>query len=104
MKTCLVLVTCKNLSEARKIARSLLKERLVACANILPGVESHYRWQGKVEASKEVLLMAKTKAVLARRVGKRILQLHSYECPGVEVLDLQQMNADFIRWIEKETC
>lgn len=104
MKTCLVLVTCKDIREARKIAQDLLSQRLVACVNILPGLESHYRWQGKIQKSPEVLLMAKTTSVLVRKVSAAVRKLHSYECPGIEVVPVQQQNSDFLRWIGMETC
>ncbi|MCX6798913.1 MAG: divalent-cation tolerance protein CutA [Candidatus Diapherotrites archaeon] len=102
MKTTTAFVTCKSSVEARKIARALLRKRLVACANIITGVHSAYWWKGKIEKSKEALLMLKTRKNLAQKVAAEIGRLHSYQLPVIEFFETS-MNRKAEKWVEKET-
>lgn len=97
----IVQVTCRSVSEARKIAKALLAARIAACVNIIPGVESHFLWKQKVEQSKEALLMVKTASDLVSKVMDKITKLHSYECPVIEVLAVEKMNKEAVKWIEE---
>jgi periplasmic divalent cation tolerance protein len=103
MKFVLLYVTTANRAEARRIGQILLRERLVACVNLLGPVESQYWWQGKLEVGKEWLLLAKTRATLATAVIRRVKALHSYTTPCVVTLPLQKGNPDFLKWIAAET-
>lgn len=94
-----VYVTCKNQDEAESIASSVVDERLAACANILPGMKSIYRWNGAVESASEVVLILKTDAKNAAELSGRICELHSYECPCVVVLPVESGNPDYLDWI-----
>lgn len=96
-------VTAANRQEAQIIARTLVEERLVACANILGDIESFYRWEGAVQNDAEVALILKTRSVKVNAVTQRIKALHSYDCPCVVALDIQGGNPAFIDWIVQET-
>ena len=98
-----MLSTCGSLDEARKIAQALVESRLCACTNILPGMESVYRWQGKVERAQECLLLIKTRASLAAQVQEAISGLHSYDTPEVVVLPLNGGLPRYLDWIAAET-
>jgi periplasmic divalent cation tolerance protein len=98
----LVLVTVSSLNEARRIADALLQARLAACVNIVPGVESHYWWQGKLEEGSEVLLLVKTLAEQFEAVSDVVRANHSYECPEIVALDPCEMAPDYRAWWEKE--
>ena len=103
MKFVSLYVTAANAREARKLAADLVENRLAACVNILGPVRSIYRWKGKVEAAREVVLLAKTRAALADRAIRRIKALHSYEVPCVVALPILKGHPAFLRWIADET-
>lgn len=96
-------VTAASRQEAQIIARTLVEERLVACANVLGDIESFYRWEGTVRNDTEVALVLKTSSVKVDAVTQRIKALHSYDCPCVVALDIQGGNPAFIDWIVQET-
>jgi periplasmic divalent cation tolerance protein len=98
----LVLITAPSIDEARKIAAALLQPRLAACVNILPGVESHYWWQGKLECGNEVLLLIKTSAEQFEAVSAAVRAGHSYECPEIVALDPREMAPSYRNWWEGE--
>jgi len=97
-------VTAANEQEAETIARTLVEERLAACANVLGPMRSFYWWEGKVQDEREVALVLKTRRDLSAAATKRILALHSYSCPCVVALDIDGGNADFLKWIGDETA
>jgi len=98
----LVLVTAASLEEARRIAAALLQPRLAACVNLVPGVESHYWWQGKLENGSEVLLLVKTSAEQFEAVATAVRAAHSYECPEIVALDPREMAPAYRAWWESE--
>jgi len=98
----IVYVTTAKIEEARKIAGALLEERLIACGNILPQMESVYRWNGKVEHDAEVVLLLKTTESNVPAIGNRIKELHSYDLPCVVSLPISGGNSDFLSWIVNE--
>lgn len=101
MEKRLVYVTCGDLYEAKKIARTVVDERLAACANLLPEMQSFYWWEGKVESSLEVVLILKTAADRMEALTQRVKELHSYEVPCVISLPLsEEGNDDYHRWLE----
>src|SRR5580700_6946011 len=83
-----VLVTCGSIAEARKLGRALVEKRLAACANIVAGVESIYRWKDKVERAREVLVMMKTSATRLRELESEVKRIHSYDVPEFIVLSI----------------
>lgn len=95
-----VLITAKNFSEARKISQGLLKEKLIACANITREVHSFFWWQGKIDTAREVLLILKTKRRLFPKIVQVVKSLHSYDCPEVIALPIVDGNKDYLQWIE----
>ncbi len=94
----LVVVTAPNLRTARQLALAALRARLVACANLLPGVESRYWWRGKLERSGEVLLLLKTPRQALRELERLILERHPYQTPECIALRLDRGNAAFLAW------
>ncbi|MFA5339568.1 MAG: divalent-cation tolerance protein CutA [Candidatus Omnitrophota bacterium] len=103
MKKIAILVTAGSKKEAGLIARALVEKKLAACVNIIPSIRSIYAWKGRIEASEEYLLIAKTRESLFSRVEKAVKSLHSYECPEITALPLTKGSAGYMRWIEEST-
>ena len=99
----IILTTAGSQEEARKIAHALVERRLAACVNIVPQIESVYRWQDKVETAQEWLLLIKTQAELFERVRDTVKELHSYDLPECVMLDLTAGSPDYLEWIAKNT-
>ncbi|HEU5452156.1 MAG TPA: divalent-cation tolerance protein CutA [Terriglobales bacterium] len=95
----LVLTTAGNHEEAQKIARALVERRLAACVNIVPGIESVYRWQGAVESAQEWLLIVKTTAAAFERVRDAIKELHSYDLPECIAVPIERGSAQYLAWL-----
>jgi Uncharacterized protein involved in tolerance to divalent cations len=95
--------TFPDADTARKISRELIENALVACANIVPAVESLYFWKEKVEESAEVLVIFKLTAARFSEFSKRLRQLHPYDVPEVIRLDIAGGSPDYLRWIG-ESC
>jgi periplasmic divalent cation tolerance protein len=98
----LLYVTCANGEEAKIIARALVNDRLVACANILGPMTSVYRWEGAVAEDEEVAMILKTRRDMTARVTERIRTLHSYDLPCVISLPIEGGNPDFLAWLHGE--
>lgn len=103
MSETVTLVTCGSRREARGVARALVRERLAACVNVVPGVTSVYAWKGRVEESGEVLLVIKSRRVLAKRLAARVRELHSYDVPEVVTLPIVAGDRDYLRWVRTST-
>ncbi len=99
----LVLVTAPELKTARKLGRAALKARLIACANLVPRIESHYWWQGKIEESAEVLLLMKTATAKLAALEKLILAKHPYDTPEFLVLPITHGNKRYLAWLDQST-
>src|SRR5712672_1024322 len=100
-KYLLALVTTPDLKTARKLARMALQRRLIACANLIPKVESHYQWKGKLETGAEVLMVLKTIAGKISALEKLIMANHPYDTPEFIVLPVTGGNARYLDWWEK---
>jgi len=100
----LAYVTAGSREEALRIGRALVEERLAACANVLDGMTSVYRWNGAVEEAPEAVLIAKTRADLFDRLTDRVRALHSYDTPCVVEVKLGRGNPAFLDWLEAETA
>ncbi|MBC8242113.1 MAG: divalent-cation tolerance protein CutA [Alphaproteobacteria bacterium] len=98
----LLYVTCANTDEARAIARALVGDRLVACANILGPISSIYHWEGGVAEQEEVAMILKTRRDMTVHVAERIKSMHSYDIPCVIGLPIQGGNPDFLAWLHRE--
>ena len=96
-----IFVTAKNKAEAKKIANGLLKDRLIACANIIAGVESLFCWQGKLDQSSEVLMVIKTQQKLFKKVVSKVKLLHSYQTPEIIALPIVAGSGDYLKWIDE---
>ena len=103
MNAVMLYVTTRDRDEARKIAETLVEERLIACGNILDGMESVYWWNGKIDRSNEAVLLAKTDRRNVDLVTARIIELHSYETPCVVALPIAGGNPEYLAWIENES-
>ncbi len=99
----IMLTTAGSQEEAGKIAYALVERRLAACVNIVPQIESVYRWQGKVETAQEWLLLIKTKAPLYERVRDAVKELHSYDLPECIMLEVTAGSQEYLAWIAENT-
>ena len=95
----LVLTTCGSLEEARRIAQELIGRRLAACVNIVPQIESIYRWQGEVETATEWLLIIKTTSDAFETLRDRLVKLHSYDVPECVEITIEDGSAAYLEWI-----
>jgi periplasmic divalent cation tolerance protein len=95
----LVLTTCGSIEQARSIAQTLVERQLAACVNIVPQIESVYRWQGEVETATEWLLVIKTKAAATDRLRSALRELHSYELPECIEIAVEGGSAAYLEWI-----
>jgi periplasmic divalent cation tolerance protein len=96
---CIVLSTAGSEDEARKIAQHLVEHSLAACVNIVPQVESIYRWQGKVESAREWLLLIKTTAEQFEKVRDAIREVHSYDLPECIAVAIEDGSPEYLRWL-----
>lgn len=93
------IITVGGTEEAEIIARSLVEERLAACVNVISPVKSIYRWKGKVEECREVMLLIKTERKAFEKIKKRVLELHSYELPEIIALEISDGLETYLDWI-----
>ena len=98
-----VYTTYPSLVEAERIGRALLERRLAACVNILPGMISHYWWQGTIERAEEVVMIVKTRASLAEGVRAAVKEMHSYTTPAILVLPIEGGEPGYLDWLMQET-
>lgn len=103
MKYSLGYITAPTKTEAKDIVLELLEMGLIACANILPGVESYYVWDDAIQNEKEVVIIIKTHQGNEDKIIRVVEKLHSYECPCVVFVPLSHGNKDFLKWI-KSSC
>jgi len=100
----LVYTTYPSLVEAERIGRAVLERRLAACVNILPGMVSHYWWQGAIERAEEVVMIIKTRASLAEPVRDAVKEMHSYTTPAILVLPVEGGEPAYLDWLMTETA
>jgi periplasmic divalent cation tolerance protein len=99
----LVYTTYPSIVEAERAGRTLAERRLCACVNILPGMVSHYWWQGALERGEEVVMIIKTRASLAERVAAAVKEMHSYTTPAILVIALESVDQPYLAWLMAET-
>lgn len=100
----LVYITAASAQEARAIGRTLVEERLAACANVIDAMVSYYWWEGKLQEDSEAVLIAKTRATLVEALIARVKALHSYDCPCVVAVPIVAGNPDYLDWLGRETA
>jgi len=98
-----VYTTWPSIVEAEKAGRNLVERRLTACVNILPGMISHYRWQGAIERAEETVMIIKTRASLAEPVRTAVKELHSYSTPALLVIPIESVDDTYLEWLLAET-
>ena len=103
MTSTMIYITTSSRDEALRIGRTVVADRLAACANVLPGVTSVFWWRDEVQEGAETSLILKTRSDLVERLTARVKELHSYDCPCVVALPIADGNPDFLRWIAEET-
>lgn len=99
----LVLTTCPGSITAKKIANELVIEKLAACVQVIPGVQSFFRWVGKVNNSEEILLIIKTTSDRYPQLESKITALHPYELPEIVTLPISGGLEGYLKWIESNT-
>jgi periplasmic divalent cation tolerance protein len=99
----LVYTTYPSIVEAEQAGRAIVEGRLAACVNILPGMISHYRWQGAIERAEEVVMIIKTRASLGEAVREAVRRRHSYTTPAVLFLPVEGGDAGYLDWLMDET-
>jgi periplasmic divalent cation tolerance protein len=100
----LVYTTYPSIVEAERAGRSIVEQRLAACVNILPGMVSHYWWQGAIERGEEVVMIIKTRASLTDRVCAAVKAGHSYTTPAIMVLPIERLEPGYLEWLMAETA
>ncbi len=95
----MVYVTTASKAEAEKIAQELLKERLIACANIVGPVSSHFHWSGKIDSAEEFLMIMKSRSDLFAELERRVVALHSYEVPEVIAVPISAGSKAYFEWM-----
>ncbi|MFZ1884557.1 MAG: divalent-cation tolerance protein CutA [Rhodoplanes sp.] len=94
-----VYTTYPSIVEAEAAGKALVERRLAACVNILPGMISHYAWEGAVERAEEVVMIIKTRASLAENVGAAVKEMHSYATPAILVIPLESVDSSYLKWL-----
>jgi periplasmic divalent cation tolerance protein len=100
----IVMVTAPDLKIARQLARAALKSRLVACANLIPKIESHYWWREKIETCNEVLMLLKTSGENLARLEKLIVAKHPYDTPEFVVVPISTGNKRYLTWLHNSVA
>jgi periplasmic divalent cation tolerance protein len=99
----ILLATCSP-DKADEVLLALLHEKLVACGNLIPGVVSHYWWQGEICRDEEVVMLMETRADLAAAAAQRLAELHPYDVPKILTLDPASCNDDYLAWVRSVTA
>lgn len=103
-KHVVVFITTETQAQGHEIADALLADKLAACVNIVPQVQSKFWWQGKIDSADEALLIVKTKASLLDNVVASVKSRHSYSVPEIIALPIIGGNKDYLDWIDESTC
>jgi len=96
----IVMVTTASKQEAEKIAQQLIKERLIACANITAPVSSFFHWAGKIEKAEEYLILMKSRKDLFKKLAETVKALHTYEVPEIIALPIIEGSEAYLTWLD----
>ncbi|MFX0170948.1 MAG: divalent-cation tolerance protein CutA [Candidatus Hodarchaeota archaeon] len=99
-----VYTTVSTIDEAKKIGYNLVQKKLVACVNIIPNVQSIYRWKGKIEEDSEVILWCKTHESLIKDIKLIIQETHPYDLPAFVIYPIHSGSKSYLKWIDDETA
>lgn len=100
----IVYTTCGSNEDAEKIAQRMIEARVAACVNVVPGVRSFYRWQGKIENDTEFLLIIKTARGLVDQLRQELEKLHPYDLPELIVAPIIDGSPNYLAWLDKEVA
>ena len=100
----IVFMTAGNEDEAQRIATALVEKKLAACVNIISPIRSIYRWEGKIEDEREVLLIAKTQKACVDKLIQEVKKVHSYQVPEIISLPIESGNEQYLAWVEENTA
>lgn len=100
---CGIYTTFSEYEEAKKFGNQILKEKLAACVNIISGVSSIYRWNGRIEEEQELIMWIKTRESLIEEIKKLLSEVHSYELPAFVVYEIKSGSEEYLRWLNEET-
>ena len=103
-KAFVVFVTCPTKRQAEQLAARLVREHLAACVNVVPLAASYFRWQGKLERARELLLIIKTSARSLRPLRQAIVRYHSYDVPEVIAWPIAEGHPPYLRWVQESTA
>ena len=103
MTALLAYTNCENTAEAEKIAQWLVREKLAACVNILPTVQSVYRWQDQIENATEVSLMIKTTKANFAAIKESLTEHHSYELPELIAVEIRDGLPEYLNWVHENS-
>ena len=98
----MIYITTSGVSESKKIARKLLEEKLAACINIIPAIDSIYLWKHEIEQATESIMVVKTKSGLVEEVIKRVEDIHSYEIPCILEISVVKGSKSYLKWMDSE--
>ncbi len=99
-----VYMTAGHREEAKRIGRALLEERLAACVNIFDGMSAMYWWEGEIQEESETAMIAKTRGDLMESLIERVRELHSYDCPCIISLPIEDGYEGYLDWLAEETA
>ena len=98
-----VYITAPNQEEAQSLAQALVKEKLAACVNIIPGIQSVYQWDNAIQTDQELLLICKSRTERFEALSKRVQALHSYDVPEIISIPLQNGSEPYLNWVRDNT-
>lgn len=97
-----VYITCPNKEEAKRIGKELIQLKLAACSNIIASMESQYIWNGGFQNESEVVLLLKTRADLFEGIEKKVIEIHTYECPCIFLMPIQSIGKAYANWLNEQ--